>query len=84
MRMTFKIDSGSGPQVVTVGPMAIVAWEQENRTKVSRLAEDGIGVSDMTDLVYRQLKLEGKALGTLDEWRTGLVDIDPEATPDPL
>lgn len=84
MRMTFKIQDSAGPQVITVGPMAIVAWEQENRTKVSRLVEDGIGVSDMTDLVYRQLKLEGKALGTLDEWRATLIDIDPEATPDPL
>jgi hypothetical protein len=82
--MTFKIDNGSGEQIVTVGPMAIVAWEQENRTKVSRLVEDGIGVSDMTDLVYRQLKLEGKPLGTLDEWRASLLDIDPEATPAPL
>lgn len=82
MKLTFRIDRGHGPEDVVVGPMAQVAYEVENRTKLSRLA-DGIGVVDMTDLVYRQLDLEGKAGGSLEEFRRTLVDIDPTDASDP-
>lgn len=83
MRMTFSIDTGEGRRLVEVGPMAITEWELEHRTKISRLSVDGIGVSDMTELVWRQLKLDGDQPGTLDSWRRSLRDIDPEATGDP-
>lgn len=82
MKLTFAIDRGNGSEVVTVGPAAIVAWELENRTKVSQLASTGIGVADMTELVWRQLKLGGETQ-TLDAFRGSLLDIDPELPADP-
>lgn len=83
MRLRFAYNLGNGSETVTAGPMAIVGYEIENRTKVSRLAADGIGLVDMTDLAYRQLVLEGRYTGTLDEFRTALVDIDPVEVDDP-
>lgn len=83
MKLGFTFDQGSGPQTVTVGPAAIVGYELENRTKISKLAESGIGMSDMTELVWRQLQIEGRETGTLDEFRRSLVDVDPVAPPDP-
>lgn len=82
MKLTFSIDRGAGRELITVGPMAQVAYEVENRTKISRLA-DGIGVSDMTDLVYRQLVLDGREVGSLDDFRRTLADIDPSDTEGP-
>ena len=40
MRMTFALDLGNGIETVEVGPMAIIGYETENRTKVSRLANE--------------------------------------------
>lgn len=82
MRLTFTIDRGAGPELVTVGPAAQVAYEVENRTKISRLA-DGIGIGDMTDLAYRQLVVEGRVECDLDTFRRQLVDIDPTDASDP-
>lgn len=77
MRLTLRLETAAGEQTVVVGPMAICGWEQEHRTKVSKLAETGIGMTDMTELAWRQLKLEGKDVGELDAWRATLLDMDP-------
>lgn len=83
MKLSFTYDRGQGEESTTVGPMAIVGFELENKTKISRLADTGIGMGDMTDLVFRQLELEGRVTGTLDEFRRSLIDIDPIAPDDP-
>lgn len=82
MILTLEFDRGAGAEQVRVGPMAQVAYEVENRTKISRLV-DGIGVVDMTDLAYRQLVVEGRAPGTLQEFRSSLLDINPVDAADP-
>lgn len=83
MRMTFAYDLGHGVETVEVGPMAIIGWESENRTKVSRLAETGFGITDMTDLAWRQLRLENRTDLDLDGFRRGLRDIDPVVDENP-
>ena len=77
MKISMMVDYGNGPEKVTASPMAIIGWEKENRTKLSNLASEGIGVSDLAELAYKQLKLEGKAPGTLEEFERSLIDIDP-------
>lgn len=79
MKITVAVDYGKGLETVTASPMAIIGWEKENRTKISNLATNGIGVTDLADLAYRQLHLEGKFPGTLEEFERSLVDIDPVA-----
>jgi hypothetical protein len=82
MILTLAFDRGQGEELVRVGPMAQVAYEVENRTKISKLV-DGIGVVDMTDLAYRQLVVEGRAPASLADFRTSLVDINPVDASDP-
>ena len=77
MKITVEVDYGKGPEIVTASPMAIIGWEKENRTKISNLASNGIGVCDLADLAYRQLKLEGKVTGSLEDFEKSLIDIDP-------
>ena len=83
MRLEFTYDKGNGIETTVVGPMAIIGYEQENRTKISKLAESGIGMGDMTELVWRQRKLEGHESESLEEFRLALVDIDPVPIDDP-
>ena len=83
MRLAFQYDKGNGIETTVVGPMAIIGYEQENRTKISRLAESGVGMGDMTELVWRQRKLEGHESESLEEFRLSLLDIDPVAVADP-
>ena len=83
MKLSFTFERGEGVERVTVGPMAIVGYELNNKTKVSTLATTGIGVTDMTELVWRQLELDGREPGSLDSFRRSLVDIDPLAPENP-
>jgi hypothetical protein len=82
MKLGFKYDIGQGSKEITISPRAIIGYERENRTKISRLVE-GIGVSDMADLVWRQVKIDGTFSGTFDEFIDALLEVDPDFTPDP-
>jgi hypothetical protein len=84
MRMTFAYDLGNGVEHVEVGPMAIIGYETDNRTKISRLAAEGFGITDMTDLAWRQLRLENRTGLDLDGFRGALRDIDPVVDTDPM
>lgn len=77
MKLTIGVDYGNGPVEVTVSPFAVIGWEKDNRTKVSRLAADGIGYTDLADLAWRQLNLDGRFPGSLDEFERKLVTIEP-------
>lgn len=83
MRMTFEYDAGNGRERVEVGPMAIIGYEVANKTKVSKLASDGFGIVDMSELVWRQLKIDGRTTVELDAFRGSLVDLDPVVSADP-
>lgn len=83
MRLALRVDLGSGPVDVLVSPLAIIGWERDNRTKISALAQDGIGMSDMADLAWRQLKAQGKYEGDFEQFAAALVDLDPVAEVDP-
>ena len=83
MKLTISYDVGEGVGVATISPYAVIGWEKEHRTKVSRLASDGIGFSDLAELTWRQLQLEGRYSGELDGFERKLVVIEPVNAPDP-
>jgi len=82
IKLAFAIDRGNGSEVVVVKPYAICEFEMENRVPLGKLLERGVGLSDMTDLVYRQLKADGYSQ-TLDEFRRSLEDITAVDAEDP-
>lgn len=82
MRFTLRVDDGTGPRDVTVGPAALCGWEAEHGRSVVELASS-IGMLEMTELAYRQLTLDGAQLPELDRWRAQLVDLEPVSAPDP-
>ena len=82
MKLVFKYDVGQGPQLITIGPAAMTFYERANKTKMSNLAQ-GIGMSDMCDLIWRQRKLEGAEDGPLDDFVARLLDVDPVGEEDP-
>lgn len=77
MKLSIRVDYGQGPTEVTVSPYAVIAWEKEHRTKVSKLAQDGIGFSDLAELSWRQLDLENRFSGDLDSFERKLVSLEP-------
>lgn len=84
MKLHVAITRGGSTEHVTVGPMAIIAWEKDTGQKISGLASTGIGLSDLADLSWRQLKLQGKAPEKFDDFLAELEDLDPEEAPDPM
>lgn len=82
MKLSIRVDLGDGPLEVNVSPYAVIGWEKEHRTKVSKLAQDGIGFADLSELAWRQLELEHRYTGDLDSFERKLVTIEP-ASSDP-
>lgn len=83
MKLTIAVDYGNGPVEVTVSPFAVIGWEKEHRTKVSRLASDGIGFADLAELSWRQLTLDGRYTGDLEGFERKLSVIEPVTAADP-
>lgn len=77
MKLSIRVDVGDGPVDVTVSPFAIIGWEKEHRTKVSKLASDGVGYADLAELAWRQLTLENRYSGDLDSFERKLIVIEP-------
>lgn len=82
MKLELTVDTGNGPERVTVGPRAIVAWELAGKTKVSTLGKD-MALTDLCQLAWHQAKVDGNAPATFDGYMATIVDIDPVAGPDP-
>jgi len=76
MQLKMKIQMTSGSELVAVRPKAIVGWELKHQRKISELAQ-GIGMSDMAWLSWRQLTDQGSTSASFDEWLDGVVDIEP-------
>lgn len=58
MKLTLKVDTGSGPYTVTTNLHTVVLWERKYRTKASKLAE-GIGMEDLAFLAFESAKAAG-------------------------
>lgn len=83
MKLGIQYDTGAGPKTVVAGPFAFIEWEKANGTKASKLAQEGIGISDLSELAWRQLCEEQPDTPPLEVWRKSLVDIQPALVPDP-
>lgn len=83
MKLAIRLDIGDGPLDITVSPYAVIGWEREHRTKVSKLASEGIGYGDLAELAWRQLELERRYSGDLDSFERKLVAIEPINATDP-
>lgn len=76
MQLKMNITTASGARAVAIRPKAIVGWELKHSRKISELAQ-GIGMSDMSWLAWRQLTDEGSTSSSFDEWLDELVDVEP-------
>lgn len=83
MQLGIQYDTGNGPQLVKAGPAAFIGWELANGTKASKLASDGIGIADLSELAWRQLQVDGVDTPPLEVWRKSLKDIQPAQVDDP-
>lgn len=60
-----------------ISPAATVGWELKTKQKVSDLA-NGLGVGDLTTLLYLQMKRDGDAPATEQALLDDLEDITPK------
>lgn len=83
MKLGIRVDIGEGATELIVSPYAIIGWEKEHNTKVSRLVADGIGFSDLAELSWRQLRLENRYSGDLDSFEKRLEVVEPYEVENP-
>lgn len=83
MRVSLKFDRGDGPEELPIGPQAMVAWELKTKSKISKIADDGLGVDDLVTMLWEQLRVDGSAPTSRADLLASLVDIEP-SIPDPI
>lgn len=84
MRLVFRYElRGGKPSTVVVEPFAIIGFERAHATKIQSLARDGVGIGDMSELVWRQLAADGLFDADLDTFERALVDVGPPEEPPP-
>lgn len=77
MRMTVAFDTGEGERERAISPQAVVGWELATKQKMSDFA-NGMGVGDLVEMLYEQMKIDGDAPATKKELLASLVDIAPK------
>lgn len=83
MRLVIRVDYGRGPLDVSIMPRAFIGYEKANKTKMSALANDGIGISDLAELAWRQLVIDETFTGPLAEFEDLLLDVEPVSEENP-
>jgi hypothetical protein len=79
VQLTLNVTTTGNPPVpVVVTPAAWIRWERRNKSKVSNMERDGIGMEDMAYLAYESLPGDGRP-ATFDEYVVTLVEISPGA-----
>ena len=85
MRLVIEYEDAT-TDTVTVSPLAIIGWEKLSGRRMTDLASDsggGMGMADMCQMAYEQVRLEGRTTEEFEAWCARLADINPEDTPDP-
>jgi hypothetical protein len=75
VRIKVKLDRGTGPEVIVIGPVGIIAWERRTKQKMSSL-QDGTGMDDMAFMAYSELRARGME-ETYEDFVASLVDLEP-------
>jgi len=76
MKITLRIDIGSGPFEVTTSLATIVAWERRYKRKASDLA-NGIGIEDLAFLAHEACKGQSITVpAVLDDFIKKLEEIE--------
>ena len=82
MQLKMQITTTTESKLVAIRPRAIVGWELKHGKKISDLA-NGIGVSDMSWLAWKQLQDELSTTMSYDDWLESLIDIEPQVEENP-
>ena len=76
MMLSMKVTTSDGTRTITSRPKTMVQWEAKTGHKMSDLA-NGIAMSDLAWIAWRQLTDEGMTTATYDEWMDDLDNLEP-------
>lgn len=75
MRLSAKITVDGVESTVVARPFDIVKWETGTKRKIT----DGMGYSDMLQIIHSAVKREGLTDLPFNDWAATLEDFTPEA-----
>lgn len=76
MMLSMKLTTSDGTRTITSRPRTIVQWEAKTGKKWTDLAE-GVAMSDLAWIAWRQLTDEGSTTVTFDDWLDDLSNLTP-------
>lgn len=76
--LTLKITDPDGTRVLTTRPWTVRSWELRNKTKVSRIATEGIGLDDYLWMAWRQMTDDGVLSVPFEAWGPTVIDVSLE------
>lgn len=62
MELTITVTTVDETYQVTTTPWVIMAWERKYKTKVSKVATDGLGLEDLAYLAWEASKTSGRTV----------------------
>lgn len=83
LRINYTTNAGDVHDVTTT-PFSVMQWERKYQTKISRIADEGLGIEDLLYLAWEATKQAG-TVAPFDTWAASIKTIqtvpDPDARP---
>ena len=69
---------------VTTNPFAVMQRERKYKTKISRIADDGLGIEDLLYLCWEAIKAHGTTVAPFEVWAAVVETVTTVADDDGL
>lgn len=73
LHIRYTIDSITND--VVTGPFAVMQWERKYKTKISRIADDGLGIEDLLYLCWEAVKASDTVVPPFEVWAATVSEI---------
>lgn len=83
INLTISVDTGDGARQVQTTVWAWTALERRNKSKASRLAQDGLGVEDIAYLAYESSRGQVTLPAVFDDYLRRIVNLEVIGTDTP-
>lgn len=80
--LSMRITDAQTTHIVTTRPWTVRQWELRNKTKLSRIEQDGIGMDDYLFMAWRQLTDDGVLSQPFDQWGPQVVAVELDSGED--
>lgn len=76
LHIRYRITDTADDVDVVTNPFSVMQWERKYSTKISRIADDGLGIEDLLYLGWEATKAAGVVVPPFDIWAATVAKIE--------